>query len=81
MSIGTLILFAQANTTIAEQHGCQPILANFPTKWPLGLDVIKAQFAAIKEHRLFAFQGPVRTCQSGAFQFLREESSDLSCSS
>ena len=30
----------------------------YPCKWPLGLDVLKAQYAAISEQRLFAFQQP-----------------------
>lgn len=46
------------DTAFAAQHGCQPNQAVFPTKWPFGLDVLRAQFKAIREHRLFAFQGP-----------------------
>ena len=30
----------------------------FPTRWPLGIDVLKEQFTAIGENRLFAYQKP-----------------------
>ncbi len=48
----------KAITAFGVQHGCQPIVHEFPTKWPLGLDVLKAQFVAIKDHRLLAYQQP-----------------------
>ena len=32
--------------------------SRYPCKWPLGLDVLSAQFRAIAEKRLLAFQQP-----------------------
>lgn len=29
-----------------------------PVKWPLGIDVLRAQLAAIADNRLFAYQQP-----------------------
>ena len=40
------------------QHGCRPITAQLPVKWPLGIDVLRAQLAAIADNRLFAYQQP-----------------------
>ena len=41
-----------------NQHGCQPITEQIPAKWPLGIDVLRAQLAAIADNRLFAYQQP-----------------------
>ena len=30
----------------------------FPVKWPFGIDVLRAQLAAIADNRLFAYQQP-----------------------
>lgn len=30
----------------------------FPVKWPLGIDVLRAQLAAIADNRLLAYQQP-----------------------
>ena len=48
----------QADTIFGEQHGCQPMRARFPCKWPFGLDVLSAQYSANAENRLLAFQQP-----------------------
>ena len=48
----------QADTVFGNQHGCQPMTAEFPVKWPLGIDVLRAQLAAIADNRLFAYQKP-----------------------
>ncbi|KAL6716980.1 hypothetical protein ACLMJK_004894 [Lecanora helva] len=48
----------RADTLFGEQHGCQPMESRYPCKWPLGLDVLSAQFRAIAEKRLLAFQQP-----------------------
>lgn len=34
------------------------MMTTYPVKWPLGLDVLKAQYAANTEQRLLAFQQP-----------------------
>lgn len=39
-------------------QGCQEIRVDYPVKWPLGLDVLKAQYKANSEQRLLAFQQP-----------------------
>ena len=48
----------QAEEIYGKQHGCQPIAVQFPVKWPLGIDVLRAQLAAIADNRLFAYQQP-----------------------
>ena len=40
------------------RHGCQPFSRRFPCKWPLGIDVLKAQYEATIAHNLLAFQTP-----------------------
>ena len=32
---------------------------SYPVKWPLGLDVLKAQYEANSDQRLMAFQQPI----------------------
>ena len=32
--------------------------AQLPVKWPFGIDVLRAQLAAINDNRLFAYQQP-----------------------
>ncbi len=32
---------------------------DYPVKWPLGIDVLKAQYKANSEKRLLAFQQPI----------------------
>lgn len=41
-----------------NQHDCQPITKQLPVKWPLGINMLRAQLAAISENRLFAYQQP-----------------------
>ena len=48
----------QADLLFAKQHGCQPVNVQFPVKWPFGIDVLRAQLAAIADNRLFAYQQP-----------------------
>lgn len=48
----------EADTAFGNQLGCQPITVQFPVKWPLGIDVLRAQLAAIADNRLFAYQQP-----------------------
>ena len=42
----------------ASQHGCQPMAVAYPVKWPLGFDVLKAQYINNASKCLFAFQQP-----------------------
>ena len=53
-----LTLNTQADTVFGNQHGCQPTAVRFPVKWPFGIDVLRAQVAAIAENRFFAYQKP-----------------------
>ena len=53
-----LTLNAQADKAFGDQFGCQPMTVQFPVKWPLGIDVLRAQLAAIADNRLFAYQQP-----------------------
>lgn len=48
----------KADTAFGNQHGCQAMEVQFPVKWPLGIDVLRAQMVAIAENRLFAYQQP-----------------------
>ncbi|KAL9066240.1 MAG: hypothetical protein Q9161_007697 [Pseudevernia consocians] len=48
----------EADVVFGNQHGCQPITVHLPVKWPLGIDVLRAQLAAISDNRLFAYQQP-----------------------
>lgn len=48
----------EAETLLGEQHDCKPIKARYPCKWPLGLDVLYAQYKANADKRLLAFQQP-----------------------
>ncbi len=48
----------QADKAFGAQHGCQPMAVRLPTKWPLGLDVLKAQYLANVDQHLLAFQEP-----------------------
>ena len=53
-----LIEHSQADEDLARKHGCLPIKATFPCKWPLGFDVLYAQYKAIKRQQIPAFQQP-----------------------
>ena len=53
-----LNIYEQADKAFGAQHGCQPMAVRAPTKWPLGLDVLKAQYLANMDQRLLAFQQP-----------------------
>ena len=46
----------QADMVFGNQHGCQPMTAQFPVKWPLGIDVLRSQLIAIADDRLFAYR-------------------------
>lgn len=51
-------LLVQADSLFGEQHGCRPMESRYPCKWPLGLDILSAQYKANAEKRLLAFQQP-----------------------
>ena len=46
----------QAENLFGERQGCQRMKAKYLCRWPLGLDVLYAQYTAIVEKRLLAFQ-------------------------
>ncbi|KAL8865401.1 MAG: hypothetical protein Q9174_006903, partial [Haloplaca sp. 1 TL-2023] len=48
----------QAEALFGQRHGCQPMQSRFPCKLPLGVDVLRSQWYANKDRRLFAFQQP-----------------------
>ena len=58
ISCHDLTLIVQADLLFGKQHGCQPVKVQFPVKWPFGIDVLRAQLAAITDNRLFAYQQP-----------------------
>jgi len=41
---------------IIAQHGCQPVEATLPYKWPFALDLLKRQYDALPSGRLLDFQ-------------------------
>ncbi|KAF3810626.1 Cytochrome P450 52A13 [Colletotrichum gloeosporioides] len=41
---------------LIAQHGCQPVLATLPYKWPFAIDLLKLQYDALPEGRLLEFQ-------------------------
>lgn len=41
---------------VAVQHGCQPVEATLPYKWPFALDLLKRQYDALPSGRLLEFQ-------------------------
>jgi cytochrome P450 len=40
----------------AAQHGCQPVQATLPYKWPFAIDLLKIQYDALPSGRLLEFQ-------------------------
>lgn len=46
----------QEEAVLAAQHGCQPVQATLPYKWPLALDLLKCQYDALPGGRLLEFQ-------------------------
>ena len=51
-----LIPNVQADELYGKRRGCQPVTRHLPVKWPLGINVLRAQLAAIADNRLFAHQ-------------------------
>lgn len=47
---------SQYDEAISNAHKCQPVRSTLSNKWPLGLDLLKKQYDAFNERRLFAFQ-------------------------
>ncbi|KAK1505067.1 cytochrome P450 [Colletotrichum abscissum] len=41
---------------IAAQHGCKPVQATLPYRWPFALDLLKRQYDALPSGRLLEFQ-------------------------
>lgn len=48
----------QVEDALAAQHGCQPVQATLPYKWPFALDVLIKQYKALPKKRLLEFQTP-----------------------
>lgn len=46
------MLGQQSETAFGEQHGCLPVTAKLPYKWPLALDIIRRGFEAHWDKRL-----------------------------
>ncbi|KAL2203576.1 hypothetical protein CC79DRAFT_1399903 [Sarocladium strictum] len=40
----------------AAQHGCQPVQATLPYKWPFAIDLLSIQYDALSSGRLLEFQ-------------------------
>ncbi|KAF9875098.1 cytochrome P450 CYP4/CYP19/CYP26 subfamilies protein [Colletotrichum karsti] len=41
---------------LAAQHGCQPVKATLPYKWPFAIDLLKLQYDALPQCRMLEFQ-------------------------
>ncbi|KAJ9143080.1 cytochrome P450 [Pleurostoma richardsiae] len=48
----------QADDTFAAKHGCKPVEATLPYKWPFALDLLLRQYRALPSGRLLEFQTP-----------------------
>ncbi|KAJ4413393.1 hypothetical protein N0V82_008562, partial [Gnomoniopsis sp. IMI 355080] len=48
----------QAAHELAAKHGCQPVHATLPYKWPFALDLLIKQYKALPSGRLLEFQSP-----------------------
>ncbi|KAM0281820.1 hypothetical protein ACHAQH_003309 [Verticillium albo-atrum] len=46
----------QEEQAFAARHGCQPVLARLPYKWPFAIDLLKHQYDALPGGRLLDFQ-------------------------
>ncbi|KAI9713723.1 MAG: hypothetical protein M1812_006561 [Candelaria pacifica] len=46
----------QADQAFGRAHGCLPMEAILPYKWPLALDILKKQYDALPSQRMLAFQ-------------------------
>ena len=54
--VEVLSSLSQEDIILSQRYGCLPMKARFPCQWPLGLDVLYAQYNAIQENHLLAFQ-------------------------
>ncbi|OQO10861.1 hypothetical protein B0A48_04162 [Cryoendolithus antarcticus] len=50
------MLLPQEDEAFASAHGCQPVLATLPYRWPFALDLLKRQWDALPAKRLLEFQ-------------------------
>ncbi|KAK8090116.1 cytochrome P450 [Apiospora hydei] len=49
-------LAKQEEEAFAAQHGCKPVEATVPYKWPFALDLLKQQYDALPKQRMLEFQ-------------------------
>ncbi|KAK7952489.1 uncharacterized protein PG986_008217 [Apiospora aurea] len=49
-------LTKQEEEAFAAQHGCKPVEATVPYKWPFALDLLKQQYDALPKQRILEFQ-------------------------